>query len=195
MWNERYNVEEYIYGTEPNDFLREQSGRLSGRVLSIAEGEGRNGVFLASLGLEVVGVDGSAVGLEKARRLAESRGVSLETVEADLAEFSPEPESFDAVVSIFAHLPSEVREVLYPRLLLALKPGGVFLMESYSLDQMYKGTGGPKDSDMLMSATKILNELSGLESVVLQEIDREVNEGTHHCGLASVVQFVGRKPL
>ena len=195
MWNERYNVEEYIYGTEPNDFLREQSGRLSGRVLSIAEGEGRNGVFLASLGLEVVGVDGSAVGLAKARRLAESRGVSLETVEADLAEFSPEPESFDAVVSIFAHLPSEVRAVLYPRLLSALKPGGVFLMESYSLDQMYKGTGGPKDSDMLMSATKILDELSGLESVVLQEVDREVNEGTHHCGLASVVQFVGRKPV
>jgi len=194
MWNERYNVEEYIYGTEPNDFLREQSGRLSGRVLSIAEGEGRNGVFLASLGLEVVGVDGSAVGLAKARRLAESCGVSLETVEADLAEFSPEPESFDAVVSIFAHLPSEVRAVLYPRLISALKPGGVFLMESYALDQMYKGTGGPKDSDMLMSATKILDELPGLESVVLQEVDREVNEGTHHCGLASVVQFVGRKP-
>lgn len=195
MWNERYNVEEYIYGTEPNDFLREQSGLLTGRVLSLAEGEGRNGVFLASLGLQVLGVDGSEVGLAKAQKLAAQCGVVLDTQVVDLADFSPEPEQFDAVVSIFAHLPSEVRAVLYPRVLSALKPGGLWVMESYSLDQMHKGTGGPKDSDMLMSAQKILDELPNLEPVVLQEIDREVNEGTHHCGLASVVQFVGRKPL
>ncbi|HBN9225678.1 TPA: class I SAM-dependent methyltransferase [Pseudomonas aeruginosa] len=86
MWDERYAAEEYVYGTEPNAFLKEHAQRLAGPVLSVAEGEGRNAVFLASLGLEVLGVDGSTVGLAKARRLAEAKGVSIDTLEAELPE-------------------------------------------------------------------------------------------------------------
>ncbi|MBN0502651.1 class I SAM-dependent methyltransferase, partial [Pseudomonas aeruginosa] len=89
MWDERYAAEEYVYGTEPNAFLKEHAQRLAGPVLSVAEGEGRNAVFLASLGLEVLGVDGSAVGLAKARRLAEAKGVSIDTLVVDLADYEP----------------------------------------------------------------------------------------------------------
>lgn len=109
MWDERYAAEEYVYGTEPNAFLKEHAQRLAGPVLSVAEGEGRNAVFLASLGLEVLGVDGSAVGLAKARRLAEAKGVSIDTLVVDLADYEPPAAAFGAVVSIFAHLPSRVR--------------------------------------------------------------------------------------
>ena len=94
MWDERYAAEEYVYGTEPNAFLKEHAQRLAGPVLSVAEGEGRNAVFLASLGLEVLGVDGSAVGLAKARRLAEAKGVSIDTLVVDLADYEPPAAAF-----------------------------------------------------------------------------------------------------
>lgn len=195
MWDERYSAKDYIYGTEPNEFLAAQCDLLSGKVLSIGEGEGRNAVFLATRGIEMQCIDGSKVGLEKAAALAASKGVQISTMVGDLAEFSPAPESFDGVISIFAHLPSSIRYRLYPLLIASLKPGGIFLMESYSLDQLGRETGGPKDADMLMSMDKIRTEFDGLEVVLLQEIERDVVEGTHHTGMASVVQFIGRKPI
>ncbi len=194
MWNERYGIAEYVFGTEPNDFLAEHARELRGPVLSIAEGEGRNGVFLASLGLDVHGVDGSAVGLEKAQALARSREVEIRTEVADLATFEPEAESYGAVVSISAHLPSAIRQRLYPRLERCLVPGGIFLLEAYSEAQLERDTGGPKDLDMLMTAGKIRSELPGLEPLHLRELVREVNEGRRHRGAAAVVQFIGRKP-
>lgn len=195
MWDERYSATEYIYGTEPNEFLASQCELLSGAVLSIGEGEGRNAVFLATRGIEMHCIDGSRVGMEKASTLAASKGVQISTMVGDLAEFSPASESFDGAISIFAHLPSSIRYRLYPLLIESLKPGGIFLMESYSVDQLGRETGGPKDADMLMSMDKIRSEFDGLEIVSLQEIERDVVEGTHHTGLASVVQFVGRKPI
>lgn len=195
MWDERYSAKDYIYGTEPNEFLAAQCGHLSGKVLSIGEGEGRNAVFLATRGLEMHCIDGSKVGMEKANALAASKGVQITTMVGDLAEFSPEPESFNGVISIFAHLPSSIRFRLYPLLIDCLKPGGIFLMESYSEDQLNRDTGGPRDIDMLMSEAKIRSEFAGLEVVLLQEIERDVVEGTHHTGMASVVQFIGRKPI
>ncbi len=114
MWDERYAAEEYVYGTEPNAFLKEHAQRLAGPVLSVAEGEGRNAVFLASLGLEVLGVDGSTVGLAKARRLAEAKGVSIDTLVVDLADYEPPAAAFGAVVSIFAHLQSRARQTQPP---------------------------------------------------------------------------------
>ena len=193
MWNERYAGEEYVYGTEPNDFLVEHAGKLAGPVLSLAEGEGRNGVFLASRGLEVHGVDGSAVGLEKARRLAASRGVEIETEVADLAVFVPRADHYGSVVSISAHLPSAIRARLYPLVERCLVPGGVVLLEAYSEAQIERDTGGPRDLDMLMSVVKIERELPNLEPILLREVEREVREGTYHTGVASVVQFLGRR--
>jgi SAM-dependent methyltransferase len=195
MWNERYAVPEYVYGTQPNDFLAEQAHTLHGPVLSLAEGEGRNAVYLAGLGLDVLGVDASAVGLAKAEALANDKHVAIRTLVADLGAFDPEPEAFGSVISIFAHLPSPIRRVLYPKVVRALKPGGLLVLEAYTPAQLAFGTGGPKDKDMLMSAPKILEEFAGLEMVFLREIERDVMEGTFHYGHSAVVQYVGRKVL
>ena len=113
MWNERYGSDDFAYGTEPNSFLVDNAKLLTSPVLSLAEGEGRNAVFLASLGLDVLGVDGSEVGLAKAHKLAESKGVTIRTEVADLATNEPPANSYGSVVSISAHLPSDVRRRLY----------------------------------------------------------------------------------
>jgi len=193
MWNERYAVDEYIYGTEPNTFLVEHAQILAGPVLSLAEGEGRNAVYLASLGLSVTGVDGSGVALAKAQNLAKSRGVEIRTIVSDLGVFEPEPSSYGSVISISAHLPSNIRKVLYPRIERCLKDGGIVLLEAYSEAQLERTTGGPKDVDMLMTKMKVEREFSNCEIILLSEIERDVTEGTFHKGLASVVQFIGRK--
>jgi cyclopropane fatty-acyl-phospholipid synthase-like methyltransferase len=193
VWNERYTVDEYIYGTEPNSFLEEHAEMLSGPVLSLAEGEGRNAVFLASLGLKVHGVDGSDVGLAKAQALARSKGVEIQTEVADLGMFEPEANHYGSVVSISAHLPSAVREKLYPLVERCLRPGGLIFLEAYSENQLARDTGGPKDSDMLMTRAKIEREFPNCEPILLRELEREVCEGTYHTGVASVVQFIGRK--
>lgn len=193
FWNERFSGETYLYGTEPNAFLVENADMLAGPVLSISEGEGRNAVFLASRGLEVLGVDSSDVGLGKAQALARARGVRIETEIADLADYVPQEDHFGSVVSISAHLPSAIRTRLYPLLEKALKPGGILLLEAYTPDQLEKGTGGPKNLDMLMSLGKLEREFPHLTPVVAREIEREVHEGAGHTGMACVVQFIARK--
>jgi SAM-dependent methyltransferase len=200
MWNERYAVDEYVYGSEPNLFLAEHAGLLSGPVLSLAEGEGRNGVFLASLGLKVHGVDGSDVGLAKARALARSalarsKGVEIQTEVADLGVFEPEANHYGSVISISAHLPSVIRQRLYPFVERCLKPGGIIVLEAYSEAQLTRNTGGPKDLDMLMTKAKIEREFPNCDAILLRELEREVREGTYHTGIASVVQFIGRKKI
>ena len=193
FWNQRYASSAYLYGTEPNSFLAEHYGLLNGPVLSISEGEGRNAVFLATQGLDVVGVDVSTVGLEKARKLARSRGVEIKTIVSDLSTFEPEENHYGSVVSIWAHLPSAVRHRLYPRLERALRPDGILLLESYSENQLSRDTGGPKNLDTLMTVDKLRREFPALEPIVLREIERDVVEGEGHTGMASVVQLIARR--
>ena len=193
MWNQRYGGDGFAYGTEPNSFLAENAKLLTGPVLSLAEGEGRNAVFLASLGLDVLGVDGSEVGLAKAQRLADLKGVQIKTEVADLATYEPPANFFGSVVSIFAHLPSDVRRRLYRSVEQSLKPGGIILLEAYSKSQLSRDTGGPKDPDMLMTAVDIKMEFPNCEVILCHEIEREVVEGEFHTGMASVGQFVGKK--
>ena len=193
-WNTRYSDDEFIYGAEPNAFLVEHSDKLVGPVLSLAEGEGRNAVFLATLGFQVHGVDGSAVGLAKARKLAGTKGVDFQTEVADLATYEPATNRYQSVISISAHLPSTIRNRLYPLVERCLLPNGIFLLEAYSENQLCRNTGGPGDVDMLMIVFKIEREFPNLEPIILHEIEREVCEGKHDTGLASVVQFIGRKP-
>ncbi len=193
MWNERYSEEEYVYGTEPNSFLVEHAGMLSDPVLSLGEGEGRNAVFLASLGLKVHGVDGSEVGLAKAQALAKSKGVEIQTEVADLGTFEPVGNRYGSVVSISAHLPSAIRGKLYPLVERCLRPGGIIILEAYTPDQLGRDTGGPKNPDMLMTPAKIEREFPNLEPILLQELERYVCEGKFHTGIASVVQFIGKK--
>lgn len=193
MWNERYSCDKYVYGTEPNSFLTKNAHRLAGPVLSLAEGEGRNAVFLASLGLDVLGVDGSEVGLAKARALAESKGVVIRTEVADLATYEPTENFYGSVISISCHLPSEVRRRLHGLVERSLKPGGIFLLEAYTKSQLARDTGGPKDPDLLMARLDLEKEFPNCEVLLSQEIEREVNEGDCHTGLAFVVQFIAKK--
>jgi cyclopropane fatty-acyl-phospholipid synthase-like methyltransferase len=193
MWNERYAGEEFAYGTEPNSFLVENAGLLTGPVLSLAEGEGRNAVFLASLGLEVMGVDGSEVGLAKAQKLAASRGLAIKTEVADLAAYDPPENHYGSVISISAHLSSKSRNRLYRLVERSLKPGGVILLEAYTKSQISRNTGGPKDPDMLMDLAELEKQFPNCDPILSREIEREVIEGKFHTGLASVVQFIARK--
>lgn len=193
-WDQRYAGEEYVYGTEPNAFLREHVNMLSSPVLSLAEGEGRNAVFLASQGLDVLGVDGSTVGLAKAQKLAKSQNVSIRTQVTNLATYTPSMATFRSVVSIFAHMPSQARKRLHQVVAASLLPGGVFLLEAYAKSQIGRDTGGPKDIDMLLTSHEIEQEFPGFDIVLSREIEREVLEGRLHTGLANVVQFIARKP-
>lgn len=193
MWNQRYADEDYIYGTDPNAFLAEHADILIGPVLSLAEGEGRNAVFLASLGLTVHGVDGSEIGLAKAQKLAHAKGVEIQTEVSDLGLFEPPVNHYGSVVSISAHLPSTIRNRLYPLVEQCLKPNGIILLEAYSENQITRETGGPKDLDMLMTCAKVEREFPNCEPILLRELEREVWEGKYHTGMASVVQFIARK--
>lgn len=193
MWDERYAGDEYVYGTEPNDFLAAHAALLQGPVLSLAEGEGRNAVFLAARGLDVLGVDGSAVGLAKARKLAATRGVSIRTEVVDLNTYIPPPASFGAAVSIFAHLPAAARRRLHRLLEQALVPDGVILLEGYAKAQIARDTGGPKDLDMLLAHTEVEADFPGCDIILSRETERDIVEGRLHTGRASVVQFIARK--
>ncbi len=193
FWNQRFTGDEYLYGTEPNSFLAEHCRNLRGPVLSLSEGEGRNAVFLASQGLDVVCVDFSAVALEKANQLARSRGVEITTIVCDLEAFEPAEEQYTSVVSVFAHLPSRIRSRLYPLVERSLQAGGTIILEAYSENQLLRDTGGPRDRDMLMTVDKLQQEFPSFEPVVLRETERNVSEGTGHTGMASVVQFIGQK--
>lgn len=197
MWNQRYSEPGFAYGTEPNDFLAANAERYlpaKGEVLCLAEGEGRNAVFLARRGFRVTGVDGSAVGLAKARTLADQHGVEIQTVVADLADFDLGVARWDGIVSIWCHTPSVLRARLHRAVAQALRPGGVLLLESYTPKQLEYKTGGPPTADMLMTLAEVRAELAGLDFIEGQEKLREVHEGKFHDGMSAVLQVVARRP-
>jgi SAM-dependent methyltransferase len=194
-WDERYRDEAYFYGFSPNDFLREHAGlfKAGDHVLSLAEGEGRNGVFLARQGCSVRGVDFSARGYEKAMELARRQGVSIEYDVADLTQYDMGEAKWDGIVSIFCHLAEADRPALYRSIKRGLKPGGVFLLESYNRRQLDYGTGGPKDVSYLVSLADLAGAFEDFEILLARDIVRDVHEGAHHNGAGSVTQFVARK--
>lgn len=196
MWDDRYSTETYVYGTEPNGFLVSAATWLpeGGRVLCVGEGEGRNAVWLAGRGHAVTAVDASSVGLEKARRLAAERGVTIATVHADLAHFDIGQGEWDGIVSIFCHLPPGLRADVHRRCVAGLRPGGVMLLEAYTPRQLPLGTGGPPTAELMMDEQTLCAELAGLELVELRECERPVHEGSLHDGPGAVVQLIGRRP-
>lgn len=194
-WDQRYQRDDYVYGTQPNTFLASEWGQLPrGRVLCVGEGEGRNAVYLARQGFAVTAVDASAVGLQKARRLADAHDVSIDTVVADLADYPVGMAEWDAVVSIFCHLPPTLRRDLHRRVVAGLRPGGVLLLEAYTPRQLEYGTGGPPSAEMMMTLDGLRSELAGLEFLHTIELDREVREGCLHTGTGAVVQVIARRP-
>jgi len=194
MWDERYSSEEYAYGTEPNEFLEANFNSIpKGKVLSLAEGEGRNAVFLAKQGYDVTAVDASVVGLDKARKLAEANGVVVEFIQADLADYDLGENKWDGIVSIFCPLPSALRKQLYRKVEAALKPNGVFLLEAYTPEQLKHGTGGGNSADVMQTRESLRLELPGLKFKHLVELERDVIEGIYHTGIGAVVQAIATK--
>lgn len=195
MWDTRYGDAEFAYGTAPNDFIAAHAGALpEGPVLELAAGEGRNAVFLAERGHPVTAVDLSSVGLQKAQRLAAERGVQIETVVANLADFDLGEARWAGVVSVFCHLPPPLRAQVLGQVARALRPGGVLLLEAYAPAQLALGTGGPPALPMLYPLDAVQAEVGALEWSVAQEVERDVHEGRYHHGRSAVIQLVGRKP-
>ena len=198
MWDERYSGTEFAFGTEPNDFLRETFEQIpvGGHVLCLAEGEGRNAVFLAEQGFTVTAMDMSEVGLNKANKLAKDRGVAITTQVADLADYNFGQDKWDAIVSIWAHVPKKVRQHVHAQVGTALKPDGVFIVEAYTERQLEtEAVGGPPASqrERFGALENFQHELVGLNEVIGVETLRMVSEGKRHQGLSAVVQFVGKK--
>lgn len=194
FWDERYGAADYMYGKEPNDFLKQNIDALpQGSVMCLADGEGRNSVYVASTGRDAWSVDLSTQGPRKTMQLAAERKVEVHAETADLATYDLGQNRWDAIVSIFAHMPKEVRADLHKRVISALKPGGVFLLEAYTPEQVGRGTGGPQDTSLTMQLEDLRMELTPLTFEIGHEIERSVVEGIGHTGMASVVQIIARK--
>ncbi len=194
-WDARYAETEYAYGTEPNRFLAAVAGGIpEGPVLHLADGQGRNGVHVAGRGHAVTAVDQSRVGMARAAELAAAHGVSMECVVADLAAFDLGRDRWAGIVSIFVHLPEALRADIHRRVVTALRPGGVYILEAYAPRQVEFDSGGPRDTVRLASRATIERELAGLDFLLSQEAEREVVEGRYHHGMAAVVQILARKP-
>ncbi len=195
FWDDRYLANDYIFGTSPNDFLREEASRIPlGKVLCLGEGEGRNAVHLALAGYTVTAVDQSLVGLNKASALAHARGVALLTEVVDVTTYSLGKSQWQGITSIFLHLPPPARRSLHERVGEALAPGGVYLLEGYAKEQVNFGTGGPKAAELLLRLEEVVAELAPLEIIRAEALERPVVEGSAHTGRAAVVQIVARKP-
>ena len=194
FWNNRFAAPNFIYGESPNAFVAEMAAQIpTGPVLCLAEGEGRNAVYLATLGHRVTAVDQSATGLAKARRLAAARGVDIETVLSDLGNFIIEPGVWAGIIATFAHLPPVMRRQVHAQVVRGLRPGGVFVLEAYTPAQLTFDTGGPKSPELLMTLAGLRDELAGLELLFGREIEREVIEGDGHTGRGAVVQILARR--
>lgn len=197
FWDERFSQPDYVFGEAPNAFLARQSDRLKGyrTALSIADGEGRNGVWLAEQGLAVTSMDASPVGLDKARKLAEKRGVVLDMQLADIADYAWPDASFDVVVGIFFQFASPpLREAIFSGMIKALAPGGLLLLEGYGPKQIEYKTGGPRILENLYTEELLREHFGSLDIVELRAYDAEIDEGSGHSGLSALVDLVARKP-
>lgn len=194
FWNERYAASNFAYGKDSNQFLKENLHFLpKGKVLFVAEGEGRNAVFVAKNGYEVSAFDYSESGQQKALMLAQEHGISINYIVSDVLELPYENESFDALVLIFAHFPAEIRKQANLKLLELLKPEGKILFEAFSKEQLNYTSGGPKDVDMLFSEEEVRNEFPGISFDRLSTEKIVLDEGLFHQGEGVVVRFVGTK--
>jgi SAM-dependent methyltransferase len=198
-WNERYSKEEFAYGIEPNNYLKEQVEKLAvGSILFSAEGEGRNAVFAAKLGWRVSAFDISMEGKKKAIRLAEVNKVTIDYQVGELQTLDYSTEQFDAIALIYAHFPADIKSSYHKTLDTYLRKGGIVIFEAFSkrhLDYIAKNekVGGPKDLAQLFSIEELKSDFATYEIIELEEKEIELNEGMFHNGRGSVIRFVGKK--
>jgi SAM-dependent methyltransferase len=196
QWEMRFAAPDYVFGIAPNAFLAKQRSLLpkTGRALAVADGEGRNGVWLAEQGLDVLSIDFSPTAQAKARALAARRGVRLATELVDVTKWRWPVAEFDVIVLIFTQFvaPAE-RSEIFARLREALKPNGLLLIEGYTPRQLQYGTGGPKQIENLYTRDLLEREFAELSELHINEYDCELDEGTRHVGMSAVIDLVGRK--
>ena len=193
FWNERYSAPGYIFGTTPNLFLasQQQLFKPGDRVLDIACGEGRNSVWLATLGCNVLGMDVSPLALNKARQLAADRGATVTWQEGDVRSWQWEPAGFDAVVCIFIQFAEpEQRARLFAGLQTTLKPGGKLVLQGYTPKQVEYKTGGPPQAAHMYTAAMLRDAFAGLDIVHLREHEEVLSEGTKHVGRSALIDLV-----
>jgi len=195
MWDERFSQAEPVYGEAPNGFLRSQMFRWKPgmKVFVPADGYGRNGIWLAKQGFEVHTVDLSPAGVARARKAAEVAGVQMTIEQADLSSWNWPLDEFDAVATIFLHLPPGARAKVHASMLRALKPGGIVILEAFTPGQLKHTSGGPKQVDLLYTAELLRKDFTGAEALLLEEKEAELEEGRMHSGSAAVVQAVFRR--
>ena len=193
-WDQRYSVKGYVYGEAPNVFFKSQLAKLSpGRILLPCEGEGRNGVYAATLGWSVEAFDGSELGKAKALKLANSQNVHINYLIADAAAIQYPDNSFDVVALIYAHFPDHIRREIHQRAMRWLKPGGRIILEAFNPNQLRNVSGGPKDLSMLYTTDMLQKDFEGLSVGVLETQQVDLNEGKYHDGVADVIRYVGIK--
>lgn len=198
MWNERYAAASgYLFGTEPAIFVQRHAPRLrpGSRVLCLADGEGRNSVYLAGLGMKVTAMDASDVALEKARALALARAVPVTFREADIAAWKWEPGRWDAVVAVFIQFADPaLRARIFEGIARTLAPGGLLLLHGYTPEQVELGTGGPKDPAHMYTPEMLREAFEGFEIERLEAYRAEIHEGVGHSGPSALIDLVARKP-
>ncbi len=196
IWDERYAGEDFFYGTEPNAFLVSQKALLRPgmRCLAVADGEGRNGVWLAEQGLEVLSVDGSHVAQAKARKLAQQRGVAMLFEQADLLRWDWGDGNFDVVVAIFIQfVTSPEREQMFASVKRCLKPSGLLLLQGYTPRQLEYKTGGPSQAENLYTEAMLREMFADMDILHLREQDSVIREGAGHSGMSALIDLVARK--
>ena len=197
MWDERYAQDDYLFGTAPAVFLQRHRDRLrpGATALAIADGEGRNSVFMAEQGAAVTAMDGSSVGVAKARTLAAERGVTVDFQVADIMTWEWQPETYDLVVGIFFQfLSPDQRPQVFDGMKQTLRPGGTLLVHGYRPEQVDYGTGGPPIRENMYTEELLTEAFGDLQIEVLESYDAEIAEGSGHLGMSALIDLVATKP-
>jgi len=193
LWDSRYKSEQFIYGIEPNVFLKEYLQKTSpGKILLPGDGEGRNAVYAAQQSWEVTAFDYSISGKEKALNLAQMNSVKIKYLHCDVDSFKPN-EKYDLISIIYFHLPKETRINFHSKLSCYLNENGTILLECFAKSQIKNNSGGPKSLDLLYSLEEIKKDFSGFKIELLEETETVLNEGHLHQGSANVVRLIARK--
>ena len=196
-WDKRYSGDEYLFGTAPNAFLASQGSRLQAgqSVLCVADGEGRNSVWLAQQGLKVSAFDISPVGVDKARKLAAAQGVTVNYAISDVAGWSWPEATFDVIAAIFVQFADPpLRSFMFKAMLESLRPGGLVLLQGYTPKQLEYKTGGPPQIEHLYTEALLRDAFGACEIIELRAHESEINEGARHIGMSGLIELVARKP-